>query len=240
MKPVTLLILPLAAWGQVVPAESASSPPSQSSPPPAAGAPAPPSGAITIGGVTITGSLRSRVYFWNWFQGATGENQYEYSGNLLRVAFSENLRLWDWNIELALPFLLGLPANATNPAPQGALGLGSNYYTANKSSRNSALIFPKQMYARFHPFSESHSIQLGRFTFSDGGETAPRNATQARPHLTTLDRRFRLVGCRPQFRWHPLCGCAGLRGLHSGSSHSHARRVPNRWLWLEPDWFRLW
>ena len=81
MRPLTLLILPLAAWGQVVPAQSASSPPSQASPPPAAGTPAPPSGAITIGDVTITGSLRSRVYFWNWFQGATGENQYEYSGN---------------------------------------------------------------------------------------------------------------------------------------------------------------
>jgi hypothetical protein len=196
MRPLTLLILLLAAWGQVVLAQSASSPPYQASPPPAAGTSAPPSGAITIGDVTITGSLRSRVYFWNWFQGATGENQYEYSGNLLRVSWSENLRLWDWNIELALPFLLGLPANATNPAPQGALGLGSNYYTADQSSRNNALIFPKQIYMRFHPFSEAQTLQVGRFTFADGGETAPRNAT-----LATLKRdriSQRLIG---DFGW---------------------------------------
>ena len=122
------------------------------------------------------GLLRSRAYFWNWFQGATGENQYEYSGNLLRVAFSQKLRSWDWNIELAVPFLLGLPSNATNPAPQGALGLGSNYYTANQSTRNTAMIFPKQLYVRLHPFNESQTIQAGRFTFSDGAETAPRNA----------------------------------------------------------------
>src|SRR5262249_20509357 len=150
----------------------------------------------TIGGVTITGSLRSRVYFWNWFEGATGENQYEYSGNLLRVAFSQKLGVWDWNIELAVPFLLGLPPNATNPAPQGALGLGSNYYTANQSTRNSAMVFPKQLYARLHPFSESQTIQVGRFTFSDGGETAPRNAT-----LATLKRdriSQRLIG---DFGW---------------------------------------
>src|SRR5215469_7276462 len=128
MRPFTLLILPLAAWGQAAPAESAFSAASQASLPPAARTQAFPSGAINIGGVTINGSLRSRFYSWNWFQGATGENQYEYSGNLLRVGLSENLRLWDWNVELALPFLIGLPANATNPAPQGALGLGSNYY----------------------------------------------------------------------------------------------------------------
>jgi hypothetical protein len=196
MRLLTLLILPLAAWGQAIPAESDSSAPSQVSLPPPAATPALPSGTVSIGDVTITGSLRSRLYSWNWFQGATGENQYEYSGNLLRVAFSDNLRLWDWNVELAVPFLLGLPAKATNPAPQGALGLGSNYYTANQSSRNSAMIFPKQLYARFHPFSEAQTLQVGRFTFSDGGETVPRNGTLAALKRDRISQR--LIG---DFGW---------------------------------------
>ncbi|MBV9507070.1 MAG: hypothetical protein JO323_18920 [Acidobacteriia bacterium] len=70
-----------------------------------------------------------------------------------------------------MPVLLGMPPNATNSAPQGALGLGSNYYTANHNDRNTALIFPKQLFVRFHPFSKSQNFQVGRFTFLDGSDT---------------------------------------------------------------------
>ncbi len=51
---------------------------------------------------------------------------------------------------LRFPCLLGLPSHATDPAPQGALGLGSNYYSANSGSQNAAMIFPKQLYLRLH------------------------------------------------------------------------------------------
>ncbi|MBV9744885.1 MAG: hypothetical protein JO099_14070, partial [Acidobacteriia bacterium] len=149
--------------------------------PAAATAPAAPD--ADSGAVTFSGSLRSRVYFWNWFQPSTGENQYEYSGNQLRLGLSQKLSSWDWNIEFEVPILLGLPRNATNPAPQGALGLGSNYYTANNSMSNTAMIFPKQLYARFHLSGESQTLRIGRFVFLDGSELAPRNAT-----LATLKR----------------------------------------------------
>ena len=89
-------------------------------------------GPIKLGDVTVTGSLRSRLYVWNWFQPPTGENQYEYSGNLLRLNFAEKLAQMGLGCRiLPFPFLLGLPTGATDPAPQGALGLGSNYYSAN-------------------------------------------------------------------------------------------------------------
>src|SRR5436190_14900350 len=69
------------------------------------------SAPMKIGGVSVTGSLRSRVYFWDWFQPAAGDNSYQYSGNLLRLGFSQSRDSWDWNAEFAVPFLLGLPAN---------------------------------------------------------------------------------------------------------------------------------
>ena len=99
--------------------------------------------------MTFTGSLRARFYAWDWFQPATGQNQYEYSGNLLRLNFAEKLNAWDWDAEFAVPFLLGLPTGAADPAPQGALGLGSNYYAANGNRQNTAMIFPKQLFVRF-------------------------------------------------------------------------------------------
>src|SRR5579864_1022318 len=83
---------------------------------------------MKLGDVTLTGTLRLRAYGWDWFQASSGNNAYGYSGNLLRVNFAEKLKRWDWDAELAAPILLGMPDNATVAAPQGALGLGSNYY----------------------------------------------------------------------------------------------------------------
>ena len=141
-------------------------------------APAP----LKIGDVTVSGSLRSRVYFWDWFEPTAGNNSYQYSGNIFRIAFSQHRKSWDWNAEFAAPFLLGLPANATGTGPQqGALGLGSNYASANGGDRNSAMIFPKNLYVRFLGLGgdKGHTLQVGRFEFLDGSEVAPKNATLA-------------------------------------------------------------
>ena len=157
--------------------------------------PSDPSGPIKFGGVTVTGTLRSRLYFWDWFQPAAGNNTYQYSGNLFRIGLSQSRDTWDWNAEFAVPFLLGLPSNATGTGPQqGALGLGANYFSANSASRNTAMIFPKQLYLRFDGLggNKGHTLQMGRFEFLDGSEVLPKNATLA---AVKRDRVFqRLIG----------------------------------------------
>jgi hypothetical protein len=149
---------------------------------------------MKLGDVTVTGTLRTRVYGWDWFEASSGNNQYGYSGNLLRVNFSEQRKGWEWDAELAAPFLFGLPDNATAPAPQGALGLGSNYFSANGNSQYSGMVFPKQLYVRMKGLGpgEAGALQVGRFEFNDGTELAPKNAT-----LATLKRdriSQRLIG----------------------------------------------
>ncbi len=149
---------------------------------------------MKLGDVTVTGTFRARAYAWDWFEASSGDNQYAYSGNLLRVNFAEHRKGWEWDAELAAPFLLGLPDNATAPAPQGALGLGSNYYSANGNSQYSSMVFAKQVYVRFKGLgpSEAGSLQVGRFEFNDGSELIPKNAT-----LATLKRdrvSQRLIG----------------------------------------------
>lgn len=137
---------------------------------------------IKLGGITVTGSLRARLYDWDWFQPAAGNNNYAYSGNILRIGLSESLDTWDWNAEFAVPFLLGLPSNSTGTGPQqGALGLGANYVAANGGSRNTAMIFPKQLYVRFDGLGgdKRHTLQIGRFEFLDGSEVTPKNAMLA-------------------------------------------------------------
>ena len=57
-----------------------------------AATPAPPQTAtdgIKLGDVDFTATLRVREYVWNWFEPAGSyENQYAYSGNILRLNFA--------------------------------------------------------------------------------------------------------------------------------------------------------
>ncbi len=137
---------------------------------------------IKIGNITVSGSLRSRLYFWDWFQPAAGNNNYQYSGNVFRISLSESRDTWDWKAEFALPFLLAMPSNATGTGPQqGALGLGANYASANSGKQNAAMIFAKQLYLRLDGLAgnREHTLQIGRFEFADGSELTPKNATLA-------------------------------------------------------------
>jgi len=168
---VALAFAPLSAWAQGTPTDA---------------------DPIKLGDVTVTGSLRSRLYVWDWFAAAKGENQYEYSGNLLRLNFAQKLSSWDWDAEFAVPFLLGMPSSATDAPPQGALGLGSNYYTANDGRRNAAMIFPKQLFVRFDGLggNEGQTLQLGRFIFLDGSEIAPKSSTLATVKRDRISQRL--------------------------------------------------
>ncbi len=146
--------------------------------------------AIKFGDVNFTATLRSRVYFWDWFEPAGPyQNQYTYSANLLRLNFVEKSGSFDFDEELAVPFIFGLPTKATAPAPQGALGLGSNDYSANLNHRNTAMAFPKQLYMRYH-IEKSQTLQAGRFEFNDATEITPGDATVATLKRDRLSQRL--------------------------------------------------
>ncbi len=145
---------------------------------------------IQIGSVTFSGSIRERYEVWDWFQPATGQNFYGYSGTLMRFSLSQKREAYDWNVEFAVPVLLGLPNKAVLPAPQGQLGLGATYYAANDKNQYTAFIFPKQAFVRLK--GAHSSLQFGRFEFTDGSEVKPKDET-----LETLKNeriRQRLIG----------------------------------------------
>ena len=149
-----------------------------------------------IGGVTVQASLRSRFEQWDWFQGDQGDNTYGYSGNLFRLSLSQSLESVDWQVDLAVPFLLGLPSNPVAGGAQGQLGLGANYFLANARSRNAAMLFPKQAFLRFKGLGGGQSLRVGRFEFIDGSELVPKNASLAAIKRDRINQR--LIG---SFGW---------------------------------------
>lgn len=135
---------------------------------------------LKLGSVVVSGSLRTRIESWDWFQG-NANSDYTYPGSILRLSLGQSQRAYDWQVELALPFLLGLPDDAIAPGAQGQLGLGASYFAANKRKSNAAMLFPKQAFIRFKGLGgmEGQTLKLGRMEFIDGAEAAPKDATLA-------------------------------------------------------------
>lgn len=125
-------------------------------------------------GPVLSGSLRVRQEVWDWFE-PTGsfDNDYTFTGAILRLGVSQKFATGTGQVELAVPALLGLPQHATAPAPQGALGLGANYFAVNGEHQVS--LFVKQLnYAL--PIGAGQTLKLGRQDFNEGTETVPTDA----------------------------------------------------------------
>lgn len=170
-----------------------------------------------IAGITVTGSFRTRQEGWGWFTPDSGEPNYLYSGNLFRLALSQSRENWGWTAEFAVPFLLGLPSSATGPGTQGALGLGSNYFTANQRNQNATGLFLKQAFLTVK--HGGTAVRLGRFEFNDGSETAPKNGTLAALKATRIN--MRLLG---HFGWTHVG--RSFDGLHYSMNLTDAKKAP--------------
>src|SRR5438105_1680727 len=131
MAPLLLLIACLSAFARPAAAQATTA------------------GPMRIGDVTVAGSLRTRVESWDWFK-ASANNDYTYPGSILRLGFAESRPAFDWQVEFALPFLLGLPNDAIAPGAQGQLGFGATYFAANGRNTNAAMLFAKQGFIRFN------------------------------------------------------------------------------------------
>lgn len=146
----------------------------------AAPAPARAQGAAEGGGLSASLSVRTRLEGWRWFE-TPADDEYLYSGTLVRGGVARQRERFGWQVELAAPLLLGLPEEASAPAPQGQSGLGPAYYAANDGEENVATVFLKQAYLRFGaaPGRPGQGVRLGRMEFVEGAEVMPPSAALA-------------------------------------------------------------
>jgi hypothetical protein len=127
---------------------------------------------LKLDGITVTGSLRTRVEVWDWFAG-NANNNYAFSGSIFRLRLAKTDKKFGWQLDLAVPILLGLPDDAIAPGAQGQLGFGATYFAANDRSTNAGMAFAQQAFVRFENF------KVGRMQWIDGTEVVPKDATLA-------------------------------------------------------------
>jgi hypothetical protein len=166
------------------------------------------------GDPTVSASWRLRIEAWDWFRPDTGDGEYVYAGSLLRLGIARARPSHDWQLELAIPNLIGLPRDAIAPPPQGQLGLGATYRAANGDRVGS--LFAKQGFWRVRRgIGPGNQLRLGRFEFVEGLEVIPQDAS-----LAWLKRErigHRLLG---NFAWSHVG-----RSLDGGQFTHQARRT---------------
>ncbi len=145
--------------------------------------------ALTAQQVRPIAAVRVRSETMNWFGDAPG-GEYSFLGAIARLGLEQQRRRFDWRIEFAAPVLLGLPADAIEPAPRGLLGLGANYYKANDNSTNTASVFLKEGYLRGRTHDQRWQGRLGRFEFTEGAEVTPANAALAAVKRSRIAQRL--------------------------------------------------
>lgn len=132
-------------------------------------APAPAALAEGADSLKITSSLRLRGENWDWFETSAADGSYTFLGGTLLVGAGQQLSGMDWNVQLAVPILAGLPDNAIAPAPQGQLGLGATYFATNGETEASSL-FIKQAWLNLKGLGAGNTLRVGRFGFLEGAE----------------------------------------------------------------------
>ncbi|MCU1285623.1 MAG: hypothetical protein JWO13_1973 [Acidobacteriales bacterium] len=166
------MVLALSAMSIAVAAQSPQSTKLAPAPPPATIQP------IKVGDITISGSFRTRVENWNFFNSPAADGEYTFSGSLLRLSATQKRESYDWQIEAAVPILFNLPPGSTAPPPAAQLGLGASYFAANGNQTAAANVFAKQAFIRFISSEDrATSVRFGRFEFIEGVENAQRDAT---------------------------------------------------------------
>lgn len=139
--------------------------------------------------IKYTINWRSRVENWDWFPTPSFQDNYTLGASVLRFGVKQNLADWDWQLELEQPSLFNLPDHAIAPAPQGALGLGGNYFASNGTEAFS--IFPKTAFVRFHHYlGEHNTLRFGRFEFIEGAERSTKNVTVNQLKASRLANRL--------------------------------------------------
>lgn len=129
--------------------------------------------------IAFYGLYRLRIEDWNWFPSPKANGAYTFETSVLKLGVTSATRLNDFTLEFEQPILSNLPHDASGSGALGSLGYGASYYAADQNQ--SASLFIKQAFVRYKRLGNNPaaSLQLGRFTFSDGAETTPADSTVA-------------------------------------------------------------
>ncbi len=120
--------------------------------------------------LTLGGKIFARYAYWNWCEGPSGDNQYDFAFQRTRLNLKFSSKYLTAFVQPQYVHMIGVPDNAFKSAPEGPLGMGGLYYKHNNDKEPHSVGF-HQAYLSLHSQGEnSFSLKTGRFEYSDGLE----------------------------------------------------------------------
>jgi len=120
---------------------------------------------LTLGGETF-----GRYAYWNWFEGPSHDNEYDYGFQRTRLNLKYTSKYWSAFLQPQHVHMFGVPDDAFKRPPEGPLGMGGLYYIHNNDTEPCDFGL-HQAYAALHsPGGRGWLIKGGRFEYSDGLE----------------------------------------------------------------------
>ncbi len=127
--------------------------------------------------LSVFGSLRTRGEFWDWFEGTSGDSSYAYAATVAKLGLKWQQDLFDLHLEAQNTALMGLPDDASAPAPQGSFGLGPVYLSHNRR-QNDASVFLKQAHLTLKQLGiPGLRLRGGRHSLAGGAEVMSKDPT---------------------------------------------------------------
>ena len=127
--------------------------------------------------LSLSASLRVRGEFWDWFEGSSGDHSYAYAATVAKFGLKWSDELFDLYVEAQNTSLMGLPDDASAPAPQAAFGLGPVYRAHNRRN-NDAGIFLKQAHLTLKKLGiPGLTVKGGRHLIAEGAEVLSQDPT---------------------------------------------------------------
>ena len=143
--------------------------------------PAPLRADVSVGQISpklsVFGSLRARGEFWDWFEGTSGDSSYAYAATVAKLGMKWQQDFFDLHLEAQNTALMGLPDDASAPAPQGSFGLGPVYFSHNRR-QNDAGVFLKQAHLTLKQLGiPGLRLRGGRHSIAGGAEVMSKDPT---------------------------------------------------------------
>ncbi len=127
--------------------------------------------------LSVFASLRARGEFWDWFEGTSGDSSYAYAATVAKLGLKWQQDFFDLHLEAQNTALMGLPDDASAPAPQGSFGLGPVYLSHNRR-QNDASVFLKQAHLTLKQLGiPGLRLRGGRHSIAGGAEVMSKDPT---------------------------------------------------------------
>jgi len=142
--------------------------------------------------LTFGGTVFGRHAYWNWFEGPSGDNGYNYQFQRTRLHLKYSSTGWTALIEPQYVTMWGVPDDAFKTPPEGPLGMGGLYYYHNDDTTPQDIGI-HQAYLLLHPSGNPLQCKLGRLEYSDGLEVFEKSDGQHFNMLKTMRLGDRMI-----------------------------------------------